>query len=120
MIGAHQNCAQNPSLRVRLALHSSRSVLYRRWRGACGGVAPASSEVREFLGALLGGRDPQRLLLVVVEVGGVAGTATLGREGRFDLAMADGDPVGGGEPLVVLHVVHAVLQVAVALGEVDL
>ena len=48
------------------------------------------------------------------------GTATLGREGRFDLAMVDGDPVGGGEPLVVLHVVHAVLQVAVALGEVDL
>ena len=117
MIGAYRNCAQNPSLRVKLALHSSRSVLHRRRRGACGGGAPGSSEVRKFLGALLGWRDPQRLLL---EVGGVAGTATLGREGRFDLAMADGDPVGGGEPLVVLHVVHAVLQVAVALGEVDL
>ena len=37
-----------------------------------------------------------------------------------DLALVDGDPVGGLEPLVVLDVVDAVLQVAVALRQVDL
>lgn len=34
--------------------------------------------------------------------------------------LVDGDPVSGREPLVALDVVDAVLQVAVALGEVDL
>ena len=37
-----------------------------------------------------------------------------------DLALVDGDPVGGLEPLVILDVVDTVLQVAVALRQVDL
>ena len=41
-------------------------------------------------------------------------------ESLTDLALVDGDPVGGGEPLVVFDVVDAVLQVAVALGQVHL
>lgn len=45
------------------------------------------SELGKFLGALLGARDAQRLLLVVVEVGRVARTAALGQERRFDLKM---------------------------------
>lgn len=80
----------------------------------------ASSEVREFLGALLRGGNPQRLLLVIIEVGGIARAAAFRRERRFDLAVVDGDPIGGSEPLVVLDVVHSVLEVAVALGEVHL
>ena len=36
------------------------------------------------------------------------------------LLLVDGDPVGGDEPLVSLDVVHPVLQVAVALRQVDL
>ena len=36
------------------------------------------------------------------------------------LPLVDGDPVGGGEPLVALDVVDAVLQVAIALGQVHL
>ena len=43
----------------------------------------------------------------------------LGRRGTC-LPLVDGDPVGGGEPLVALDVVDAVLQVPVALGQVHL
>ena len=37
-----------------------------------------------------------------------------------DLSLVDGNPVGGGEPLVALDVVDAVLEVAEALGQVHL
>ena len=37
-----------------------------------------------------------------------------------DLPLVDGDPVGGGEPLVALDVVDAVLEVAESLGQVYL
>lgn len=39
---------------------------------------------------------------------------------QTDLPLIDGDPVGGGEPLVTLDVVDAVLEVAEALGQVHL
>lgn len=42
-------------------------------------------KLSELLGALLGSRDTQGLLLVVVEVAGVAGALTLGYEGRLNL-----------------------------------
>ncbi len=46
--------------------------------------------------------------------------ASTNKPSETDLSLVDGDPVGGGEPLVVLDVVDAVLEVAVALGEVHL
>ena len=65
------------------------------------------------------GRGLEGLLVVLVEVAGVALLA-LGYERRLYLLLVDGDPFGGREPLVALDVVDAVLKVAVALGQVDL
>lgn len=39
---------------------------------------------------------------------------------RSHLLAEERDPVGGREPLVAFDVLHAVLQVAVAFGEIDL
>lgn len=36
------------------------------------------------------------------------------------LSLVDGDPVRRGEPLVILYVIHAVLQVSKSLRQVDL
>ena len=61
----------------------------------------------------------ESLLVVLVKVTRVA-ILTLGYEGRLDFFLIDGYPIGGGEPLVALDVVDAVLQVAKALCQIDL
>ena len=78
-----------------------------------------SLELGKLLLELARGRGLERLLVVLVEVARVALLA-LGHEGRLDLLLVDGYPVGEREPLVVLDVVDAVLQIAVAFGQVDL
>ena len=60
------------------------------------------------------------ILLVFLELGGVAGAPDPGNQGRVLPLGVDGRPVGGGEELACLDVVHTVLQVAVPLGQVDL
>lgn len=79
-----------------------------------------SLEVVELLGAFLRGRDPKGFLLVVVEVGGVPGTLALRDKGSFNLLLVDGNPLSLREPLVVLDVRHAVLEVAVPFRQINL
>ena len=76
-------------------------------------------EFGEFLFEFAGRRGFEWLLVVLVEIAGVALLA-LGYEGRLDLLLVDGYPVGGGEPFVVLDVIDAVLQVAESFGQIDL
>jgi len=80
----------------------------------------APLEFSKLLGTLLGAGDPQRLLLVVVEIARIAGTLTPRNERRLDFLLEDRNPVGGGEPLLVLNIIDARLQIAVALGQVHL
>uniref|UniRef100_A0A6B0UTZ9 Putative secreted protein n=1 Tax=Ixodes ricinus TaxID=34613 RepID=A0A6B0UTZ9_IXORI len=92
-------------------------------RAACkGGVVGCGVvlEVCKLLGTLLGRRDAQGLFLILVKVARVSRAFALGDEGSLHLLLVDGDPVGGGEPLVVLDVVDPVLEVAKALGQVHL
>lgn len=55
-----------------------------------GGEGALKLELRELARALLGARDAQRLLLVVVEVGRVAGATTLWQEWCFHLERPNG------------------------------
>ena len=64
-------------------------------------------------------RVHQGLILVSLPQNASPGP-TRTRAAHTHLPLVDGDPVGGVEPLVALNVVDAVLEVAVALGEVDL
>jgi len=82
-------------------------------------LAPRS-KLGELLGALLRQRDSQGLLLIVVEIAGVAWSLAARYKRRLYSLLEDGYPVGAGEPLVTLDVVHARLEIAVPLGEVNL
>lgn len=78
------------------------------------------SKLGELLGALLRQRDSQGLLFVIVKIAGIAWSLAARYERRLYSFLEDGYPVGAGEPLVALDVVHARLEVAVPLGEVNL
>lgn len=77
-------------------------------------------EVVELLLTLLRGRDPESLLLVVVEIRGVSGRLHLWYERRLNLSLIHGYPLGCLEPLMIFDVVHSIPQVPVPLGQVDL
>ena len=72
-----------------------------------------SLELGKLLGVLLDGGDEQRLFVVLFVL-------FLGQVGRLESSLEHGRPVEVAEPLVLLDVGHAVLQIADAFGQVDL
>jgi hypothetical protein len=77
-------------------------------------------EFGELLGAFFSRRDVKWFLLVRVEVARVTRALRLGQERSFDLLLVESNPVRVGEPLVLLDVCDAVLQVTIALRQIDL
>uniref|UniRef100_A0A182Q467 Uncharacterized protein n=1 Tax=Anopheles farauti TaxID=69004 RepID=A0A182Q467_9DIPT len=70
--------------------------------------------------AITAKEDNRQQATSLVEVAGVARALAARYERRLDALLEHRDPVGRREPPVALDVVHARLQVAVALGQIDL